>query len=154
MPVLAAGILLYRIRSGVVQVLLIHPGGPYYKRKDEGIWSVPKGLLSEGEEELTAAVREFEEETGMKPTGPFHLLPQVKYGSGKRLTVYACEGDFEVGQLRSNTFELEWPPGSGVKQEFPEADKAEWFELPEACVKMLPAQLILLDALKSKISAD
>jgi predicted NUDIX family NTP pyrophosphohydrolase len=151
MPVLAAGILLYRVRAGEPEVLLIHPGGPFYKRKDEGIWSIPKGIISAGEDELTTAIREFSEETGMKPEGPFQLLPLVRYGSGKRLTAFACKGDFNVDLLKSNTFELEWPPGSGTKQAFPEADKAEWFGIPEARVKMLPAQLILLEALEKSL---
>ena len=110
MPVRAAGILLYRIRDNATEVLLIHPGGPFYQKREEGIWSIPKGVIDSGEDPLSAAIREFREETGMKPEGPFVLLPEARYGSGKRLTAYACEGNFDPEQLISNSFSLEWPP--------------------------------------------
>lgn len=147
MAVKASGILLYRQRSGQTEVLLVHPGGPFYKRKDDDIWSVPKGLYEKDEDPLAAAVREFEEETGGKVSGPFRQLNEVKYSSGKRLTVFACEGDFDVADFSSNTFEMEWPPGSGKKERFPEVDKAEWFSLEVARRKLLPAQKPLIDEL-------
>ena len=147
MPVRAAGILLYRFRGELPEILLIHPGGPFYQKRNEGIWSVPKGLIDEGEAPESAAVREFYEETGMKPSGPFIPMPEVRYGSGKRLTVFACEGDFDTTKLISNTFTLEWPPKSGRFAEFPEVDKAGWFDLTEAAIRILPAQKILLTAL-------
>lgn len=151
MPVLAAGILLYRRFDDSFEVLLIHPGGPYYKNKDEGIWSVPKGIIDPSADLLTNALREFEEETGMQPEGPFVLLPEVKYGSGKRLTVYACEGDLEVSMLHSNLFEMEWPPKSGKMCSFPEADRGAWYLPKKALEKMLPAQRSLISALENHL---
>jgi predicted NUDIX family NTP pyrophosphohydrolase len=148
MPVRAAGVLLYRIRNNRTEVLLIHPGGPFYRKREEGIWSIPKGLMDAGEEPLNAAIREFMEETGMTPKGPFVMLPEVRYGSGKRLTAFASEGDFDPANLISNTFSLEWPPKSGKFVDFPEADRAGWFDLKEAAVRILPAQLILLNAVE------
>lgn len=148
MPVRAAGILLYRVRNSETEVLLIHPGGPFYRKREEGIWSIPKGLIDGAEDPLEAAIREFSEETGMKPDGPFVLLPEARYGSGKRLTAYACEGNFDPEKLVSNTFSLEWPPQSGKFSEFPEADRAAWYNLKEAFNRILPAQRILLDTLE------
>ena len=147
MPVLASGILLFREVECKPEVLLIHPGGPFYKNKDSGIWSVPKGIRNPDEDPLLAAIREFSEETGMTPAGPYIELPLVKYGSGKRLTVFACRGDLDLDEFKSNEFELEWPPKSGKTVLFPEADKAGWFDLESARVKMLPAQQPLLHAL-------
>lgn len=147
MPPKAAGILLYRIRKDELEVLLVHPGGPYYKRIDDGIWSIPKGLYEPGEDPLDAARREFNEETGGTVSGPYKLLPEVKYSSGKRLTVYACKGEFELEQFKSNSFELEWPPGSGILQAFPEADRAGWFNIENAKQKILSAQVPLLEDL-------
>jgi predicted NUDIX family NTP pyrophosphohydrolase len=147
MPVLASGILLYREKEGKPEVLLIHPGGPFYKNKDAGIWSVPKGIRNPDEDPLVAAIREFSEETGAVPVGPYVELPEVRYGSGKRLTVFACRGDLDLKDFKSNEFELEWPPKSGKTALFPEADKAGWFDVDTARIKMLPAQQPLLPAL-------
>lgn len=151
MPVRAAGILLYKRDPAGFKVLLIHPGGPFYVRKDEGIWSVPKGIIASGEDVQNAALREFYEETGHQISGELMLLPEVRYGSGKRLTVFACEGDFDLASFKSNEFEIEWPPKSGMIKSFPEADRAGWFNADEAAIKILPAQRILLDAIQERI---
>ena len=147
MPVRAAGVLLYKNDEFGLKVLLIHPGGPYYIRKDEGIWSVPKGIIDPGEDVQVAACREFFEETGHRISGDLLLLPEVRYGSGKRLTVFASEGDLDLDSFKSNEFEMEWPPKSGRMQSFPEADKAGWFSMEEAALKILPAQRTVLEAL-------
>lgn len=147
-PKLSAGILLYRLRDGQVEVLLIHPGGPLWANKDEAAWSVPKGEYEPGEDPLTAAVREFREETGFDLEGPYAPLHPVKQGSGKVLSVWAVRGDADASAMRSNTFTLEWPPKSGRYREFPEADRAAWFDLAMARLKLLPGQRPLLDQLE------
>lgn len=147
----SAGILLFRHNDGSVQVLLIHPGGPYWRRKDEGAWSIPKGLFGEVEEPLSAAKREFLEETGMTPRGVFIELGEFRQPSGKRLTVWALEGDFDLASFRSNTFRMEWPPKSDRFEDFP--DRAEWFDVGNATRKITEAQRPILDALLRLLSS-
>ncbi|HKQ62657.1 MAG TPA: NUDIX domain-containing protein [Candidatus Polarisedimenticolaceae bacterium] len=143
----SVGLLLYRLRDGRLEVLLVHPGGPLWKNKDLGAWSVPKGEVAAGEDELAAARREVEEETGLRPAGPFHPLGSVVQRGGKTVIAWACEGDGDPAAIRSNSFELEWPPRSGRKQRFPEIDRAAWFGLEEAAARILAAQAELLERL-------
>jgi predicted NUDIX family NTP pyrophosphohydrolase len=138
---LSAGILLYRRRSGMLEIFLVHPGGPYWSKKDLGAWSIPKGEYDAGEDPLSAAKREFQEETGFVPTaGELNSLSEIKLASGKVVTAWAVEGDGDADAIRSNMFSMEWPPKSGKMQEFPEVDRAAWFTLPEANEKIHPAQ--------------
>jgi predicted NUDIX family NTP pyrophosphohydrolase len=148
----SAGLLMYRVRNGKLEVLLVHLGGPYWARKDEGAWFVPKGGLEEGEEELAAARREFQEETGMESHAPFLELGSVYHKSGKRVTAWAFRGDGDPGKLRSNTFRIEWPPKSGKFKEFPEIDRANFFTIGAAAKKMHPAEFELLQRLEQKIT--
>jgi predicted NUDIX family NTP pyrophosphohydrolase len=145
----SAGILLYRVRGGEPEVLLVHPGGPFWARKDAGAWSIPKGEHSEDEDGQAAALREFEEETGTALT-PSALadLGTVRLKSGKLVAAWAVEGDLDADAITSNTFELEWPPRSGRTQEFPEVDRAGWFGLDAAREKLNPAQVAFLDRLR------
>ena len=145
----SAGLLLFREVAGQLQVLLAHPGGPFWRNKDEGAWSIPKGGIGDGEEPLAAAQREFAEETGHAPTGPFLPLDPVRQHGGKLVHAWAVRGDFDVATLRSNTFTMEWPPHSGRRQEFPEIDRAEWFPLEPAQRKILAGQLPLLRQLQA-----
>jgi predicted NUDIX family NTP pyrophosphohydrolase len=147
MPQRSAGILMYRRQGDAVDVLLVHPGGPFWKNKDEGAWSIPKGLYQESEDALAAARREFEEETGAAPAGEFIPLGEFKQSSAKIVSVWAVEGEFDVTKLTSNTFALEWPPKSGKINDFPEIDRAAWFSLSEARRKILKGQRGVLDAL-------
>jgi predicted NUDIX family NTP pyrophosphohydrolase len=147
MPRRSSGILLYRRAGGGVEVLLVHPGGPFWARKNEGAWSIPKGEYGDGEEALAVARREFEEETGMRPAGEFAPLGEVKQPGRKIVTAWALAGDFEVSQLRSNTFALEWPPKSGRMAAFPEVDRAQWFDPAEARRMILPGQVAFIDRL-------
>jgi predicted NUDIX family NTP pyrophosphohydrolase len=148
MPKSSAGILLYRVRAGEPEVLLVHPGGPFWARKDRGAWSIPKGEYEEGDDPRAAALREFEEETGRPlDAGELAALGKIKQRGGKVVTAWAAEGDLDPAAITSNTFELEWPPRSGRMREFPEVDSAQWFALPEARTKILPAQEELLDRL-------
>jgi predicted NUDIX family NTP pyrophosphohydrolase len=147
MPKAAAGLLLYRRHSAGIEVLLAHPGGPFWSRKDVGAWSIPKGEIDPGEDPVAAARREFREEIGLEVTGPVAPLGQQKQGSGKLVRIWASEGVFDPAQLRSNTFEMEWPKGSGRTQTFPEVDRAAWFALDEARRRILPGQAPFLDAL-------
>jgi predicted NUDIX family NTP pyrophosphohydrolase len=149
MPERSAGILLYRHTGGKgIEVLLVHPGGPFFARRDAGAWSVPKGLYEDGEEPLAAARREFSEELGSTcPDGPAIDLGEVRQRSGKRVTAWAVEGDLDADAITSNTFTMEWPPRSGRTQEFPEVDRAGWFVLDEARVKILAAQAEFLERL-------
>ncbi len=146
----SAGILAYRFSGKGLEVLLIHPGGPYWARKDLGVWSIPKGIVEENENELEAAKREFKEETGFDATGNVLDLGTVKY-SGKTVHVWAIKGDFDASKAKSNMFEMEWPKGSGKIEKFPEADKAEWFSISEAKQKILKVQLPFLERLKEKL---
>jgi len=148
----SAGILLYRRRAGQLEVLLAHPGGPFWRHRDEGAWTIPKGLVDANESAEDAARREFREELGVECPGALVALGSVRQRSGKIVEAFAAEGDFEVEALASNTFELEWPPRSGRTATFPEIDRAEWMALPLARVKMLDAQRGLLDRLESMIA--
>ena len=148
MAAVSAGILLYRRCAGEVEVLLVHPGGPFWSRRDAGAWSIPKGEHPAGEEPLLAARREFAEELGVQPPdGPPEDLGEIRQKAGKRVRAWALEGDLDAGAITSNTFELEWPPRSGRMIEVPEVDRAEWFTLAEAREKINPAQAALLDRL-------
>lgn len=147
----SAGLLLYRLAGGRPEVLLVHPGGPFFRSRDEGAWSIPKGELEEGEDPLAAARREVEEETGLRPGGPFLELGSVTQKGGKEVRAWAVEGDCDPAAIRSNTFEMEWPPRSGRKREFPEIDRAAFFALDEARRKINPAQTALLDELEEKL---
>jgi len=133
--------------------LLLHQGGPFWARKDEGAWTIPKGLCEAGEEPLEAARREFAEETGGNAVGPFAELGVFRLGSGKALSVWMAEGDFEVGGFVSNRFEMEWPPRSGKRQFFPEADRAEWFNLNEAERKLTKGQAPMIGALRDWLAS-
>jgi predicted NUDIX family NTP pyrophosphohydrolase len=145
MPKVSAGLVLYRMRDGVVQVLLVHPGGPFWAKKDAGSWSIPKGEAQPGEDLLAAAVREVGEETGLRIEGPFTPLAPVKQSS-KIVHAWAAPFDGDADAITSNTFSIEYPPRSGRVREFPEVDKAAWFERDAAREKILPGQLPLLDA--------
>ncbi len=143
----SAGILLYRWRAGRLEVLLVHPGGPFFARKDEGAWSIPKGEVEPGEAPLDAARREFEEETGVRLAGPFVELPPVRQRGGKVVHAWAVEADCDPDGIRSDTVTLEWPPRSGRTVAFPEVDRAAFFDLGEARRKINPAQAEWLDLL-------
>ncbi|WAJ45006.1 NUDIX domain-containing protein [Mycobacterium sp. Aquia_216] len=148
MPKLSAGVLLYRIFDGVVEVLLAHPGGPFWVRKDDGAWSIPKGEYTDGEDPWAAAQREFAEELGLPvPAGPRLDLGVLKQPSGKVVTAFAVRTDLDVTDARSNTFELEWPKGSGTVREFPEVDRVGWFPVTRARTKLLKGQRPYLDLL-------
>ncbi|MEE6136446.1 NUDIX domain-containing protein [Mycobacterium sp. 050128] len=148
MPKLSAGVLLYRTRDGVVEVLIAHPGGPFWARKDDAAWSIPKGEYGDGEDPWTAAQREFSEELGLPvPAGGRLDLGALKQPSGKVVTVFAVRADLDVADTRSNTFELEWPKGSGNMREFPEVDRVGWFPVAQARVKLLKGQRPYLDLL-------
>ena len=148
----SAGILLYRIAAGTREVLIVHPGGPYWARKDAGAWSIPKGEYEDGEDPQACALREFEEETGTRlPPGELAELGDVKQKGGKVVTAWAAEGDLDADAVRSNTFTMEWPPRSGRTAEFPEIDRAGWFEIEAAREKLVPAQTELLDRLAERL---
>ena len=151
MPKLSAGVLLYRIRDGVVEVLIAHPGGPFWARKDDGVWSIPKGEYPDGDDPWAAAQREFREELGLSvPAGvPIDFGP-LKQPSGKVVTAFAMAGDLDVTDARSNTFELEWPKGSGTVREFPEVDRVGWFPVTQARTKLLKGQRPYLDLLMAQ----
>jgi predicted NUDIX family NTP pyrophosphohydrolase len=142
---------MYRRERGALLVLLVHPGGPFWARKDLGAWSIPKGEYGAEESPWAAAVREFEEETSIRPNGePLHL-GEVTQASRKRITAYALEGDLEVSRIKSGTFDLEWPPRSGRVQSFPEVDRAEWFPIETARAKIVPGQRAFLDRLIAQL---
>lgn len=143
----SAGLLLYRRIANGVEVFLAHPGGPFWSRRDEGAWTIPKGLIDAGEEPLAAAKREFEEETGIAPDGPFVPLGSIRQKAGKTVHAWAWEGDADAGAIRSNTMRLQWPPGSGRWIEVPEVDRCAWFDAETARVKMNAAQAPLVDRL-------
>jgi predicted NUDIX family NTP pyrophosphohydrolase len=150
-PKLSAGVLLYRIRDDVVEGLIAHPGGPFWARKDEGAWSIPKGEYADGEDPWAAAQREFAEELGRAlPEGPRIDLGTLKQPSGKVVTAFAVLGDFDITDARSNTFELEWPKGSGAVREFPEVDRVGWFPVAQARNKLLKGQRAFLDLLMAQ----
>ena len=147
----SAGILLYRRRSGRIEVLLAHPGGPFWARRDDGAWTIPKGLIDADETPEAAARREFFEELGAEATGTLAPLGSVRQRSGKHVEAFALEGDFEVAALRSNTFETEWPPHSGRMNTYPEVDRAAWMDFATARIKLLEAQRPLLDRLEASL---
>jgi len=146
----SAGILLYRIVDGQLQVFLVHPGGPFFKNKDDSSWSIPKGEFTDDENPLDAAKREFLEETGQIINGNFIELTPIQQKGGKTVHAWAVEGDIDHETIVSNTFEIEWPPRSGKKQSFPEIDRAAWFDLETAKVKINAAQAGLIDELRLK----
>lgn len=148
----SAGILLYRRRDGALEVLLVHPGGPAWARRDAGAWSIPKGELDNGEAPLAAARREFAEELGTElPDGEAVDLGEVRQKSGKLVTAWAVGGDLDPATVVSNTFEMQWPPRSGRTQTFPEVDRADWFSLEAAADKLNPGQVPLLDRLREAL---
>lgn len=148
----SAGILMYKYRADELLVLLVHPGGPYWAKRDLGSWSIPKGEY-EGEDPLTAAGREFQEETGGQVQGPFLSLGEVTHSNRKTVSAWAAEGDFDPKTLKSNLCEIEWPPKSGITQLIAEADRAEWFSLQDARVKILAGQRPFLDRLESALKS-
>ncbi|HEX7812725.1 MAG TPA: NUDIX domain-containing protein [Burkholderiales bacterium] len=145
---LSAGILLYRIRSGALEVLLVHPGGPFWAKKDTGAWSIPKGEFEDGADPLETAKREFLEETGSPVRGKFVALVPLKQKSGKIIYAWAVEGNLDASTIVSNTFSMDWPPRSGKQREFPEVDRGEWFTIPAAREKLQEGQLGFLDELE------
>ncbi len=147
----SAGILLYRRKAGTLEVFLVHPGGPFWANRDEGAWSIPKGEFDE-EEPLAAARREFEEETGFSISGNFTALKPVRQKGGKTVYAFAVEGNCDAGAIRSNTFEMEWPRGSGKLAAFPEADRAQWFDSSIAKLKLNQAQANLIDQLQALLA--
>lgn len=150
----SAGVLLFRRSSEDVEVLLGHPGGPYWTRRDDGAWTIPKGLIEPNEEPLLAAQREFEEETGHRPAGNSFNLGQAKQPGGKIVHAWAVEGDWDPADLRSNVFEMEWPPKSGKTQSFPEIDRAAWFGVADARHKILKGQALFIDRLLAAIKVE
>jgi predicted NUDIX family NTP pyrophosphohydrolase len=155
-PRLSAGLLLYRFNDEAqVEILLVHPGGPFWAKKDDGVWSLPKGEYDAGEEALDAAEREFDEELGRPaPEGARIDLGELDQSSAKRVHAWAIEGDFDADHITSNTFEMEWPPKSGTRVELPEVDRAAWFTLFEARTKLLPGQVGFLDRLGATIDKN
>jgi predicted NUDIX family NTP pyrophosphohydrolase len=149
----SAGLLLYRIENEL-QVLLVHPGGPFFRNKDEGAWTIPKGEIQPGEDPLEAARREFQEETGACPDGPLLGLQPIKQKGGKIVHAWAIRGNLDPAAIVSNTFRLEWPPKSGRITEFPEVDRAQWFTLDQARQKINAAQIPLLDELQQKLLGE
>jgi len=143
----SAGILLYRRSPEGLEVLLVHPGGPFWQRRDAGAWQIPKGKIDEGEEILAAALREFQEELGVALEGEARPMSRIRQASGKWVDTFAIEGDLDADAIVSATFEMEWPPRSGMMRSFPEVDRARWFTMREARDKMLVSQLPLLDEL-------
>jgi len=147
----SAGLLLYRKVDDLVEVFLVHPGGPFWAKKDDGAWSIPKGEMAEGEEALEGAKREFQEETGFEMKGTFEALEPVKQTGGKIVYAWAIKGDIDSSAIRSNNFSMEWPPGSKKTREFPEVDRGGWFALATARTKILASQSPLLEELRRKL---
>ena len=154
MPRISAGLLMSRILNGKLQVLLAHPGGPFFKNKDEGAWTIPKGEIEPGEDLLEAARREFEEETGITPTGPFIALTPIKQKGGQIVHVWWFKGDCDPAQIVSNTFTMEWPPHSGREVEFPEIDRADFFDVAEASRKIQAGQGALIVELQRIVDLE
>lgn len=151
----SAGLLLYRIKNKIPEVFLVHPGGPFWSKKEIGAWSIPKGEVEEGEDYLRAAIREMQEETGISIEiykKEIITLKEIKQNPGKIISAWASEADFDASGIKSNNFEIEWPPKSGKQQSFPEVDKAGWFCFEEARKKILPGQTALLEELKQKLT--
>ncbi len=143
---------MYRVRDGTTEVLLVHPGGPFWAGKDEGVWSIPKGEFTD-EDPLDAAKREFREETGFTASGAFQPLDPIRQTGGKRVFAWAVEGDCDAAGIQSNTFRVEWPPHSGQWKTFPEVDRAAWFSLPQAKEKLLKSQQPLLEQLEQMLKS-
>ncbi|WP_064692820.1 NUDIX domain-containing protein [Rhizobium aegyptiacum] len=156
MPVRSAGLLIYRLCETRLEVLLVHPGGPFWAKKDEGAWSIPKGLIEAGEDELSAAIREAQEELGFEIRGTFARLGEYRQPGGKVVVVWSVEADsaLDVETVRSSRFQIEWPPRSGRIQSFPEVDRAGWFPSAEAEVKILKGQLAMLADLLKQLGRD
>ena len=154
MAQISAGLLMYRLQHGQLQVLLVHPGGPFFRNKDDGAWTIPKGEVQPGEELLATARREFAEELGIAPTGEFIALTAVKQKGGKTVHCWAFAGDLDPASIVSNTFQLEWPPKSGRMMDFPEVDRAEWFTATDAMQKINAAQTAFITELQTKLSPD
>lgn len=149
----SAGLLIYRIAApGHPEVLLVHPGGPFWARRDDGAWSIPKGGVEPEEDDLTAARREVREETGASIDGPFTLLGEFRQPGGKIVVAWAAEAEIDVATVVSNSFEMQWPPKSGVIRSFPEVDRAAWFDLEQAALKILKGQQAILQALPALLS--
>ena len=149
MPKKSAGLLLYRQSDKSIEVFLVHPGGPFWIRKDDGAWSIPKGEFADGEDTLEAAKREFKEETGFDVEGEFEAMLPIKQSGGKLVYAWAVQGDMDASAIRSNSFSMEWPPGSGQIQDFPEVDRGSWFDLNSAKRKILKSQLEFLEQLQA-----
>ena len=147
----SAGVLLYRRKTEILEVFLVHPGGPFWKNKDAGVWTIPKGEFTNDEPALDAAQREFREETGYALTGPFQPLSPIRQKGGKRVFAWAAPGDLDPAKIVSNTFVIEWPRKSGKQQTFPEVDKGGWFSLADARLIINPAQIAFLDELEETI---
>jgi predicted NUDIX family NTP pyrophosphohydrolase len=153
MTVHSGGILLFRRLAGNLQVMLVHPGGPYWENKDEGVWSIPKGLFEENEGPLEAARREFAEETGFDAEGKFIKLGELVQPSKKIVHAWALEGDLDTTRIRSNTFTLEWPPNTGRLEDYPEIDKGQWFDIAEARTKITKGQLGFINRLIERLES-
>jgi predicted NUDIX family NTP pyrophosphohydrolase len=149
MPQLSAGLVMYRKSESLPEVYLVHPGGPFWAKKEEGAWTIPKGLIEEGESKLEAAKREFAEETSIIPSGPFIDLGEIRQKSGKQVYAWAFEGDCDPPPIKSNTFTLEWPPKSGRISEFPEVDQGKFFGIMEARRKINPQQVEFINRLEA-----
>jgi len=151
---MSAGVLLFRRTGGTIEVLLAHPGGPYWRNRDAGAWQLPKGAIEEGEAPFAAALREAGEELGIRPEGTVLPLGQVRQAGGKLVEAFAIETDFDPATLTSNSFDLEWPPRSGKVEHFPEIDAVRWFDLDQARPMMLPSQHAFLDRLKNALTGE
>jgi len=149
---LSAGILLYRRKSGTIEVLLIHPGGPFWRGREQGAWMIPKGGVEEGEDVAACALREFEEELGTRPEGTPRPLCRIRQAGGKWVEAFVLEGDLDPERIVSNEFQVEWPPRSGEYRSYPEVDRAAWFGLAEARAQILPSQTPILDALEAELA--
>jgi predicted NUDIX family NTP pyrophosphohydrolase len=154
LPVTSAGILLFRGHGETLELLLVHPGGPFWRNRDEGAWMIPKGVIGPGEDPAAAAIREFEEELGAPPPGTPRPLCRIRQKGGKYVEAFALEGDFDAETIVSNHFTLEYPPRSGRFETFPEVDRAAWFPVAQARTMILPSQLPLLDALEASLAGS
>ena len=154
MPGVSAGVILYKRDGEELSVLLILPGGPYWRNKDVGAWMIPKGGIEPGEAASEAALREFEEELGTRLTGALRPLCRIRQAGGKWVEAFALEGDLDASRIVSNSFEIEWPPRSGQMQSYPEVDRAAWFTLAQAHARILPSQRPILDALEAELAAS
>jgi len=154
MAKMSAGLVMYRYRDAKLEVFLVHPGGPFWSKKDDGVWSIPKGEYTADEKPFEVAKREFKEETGYEAEGKFIQLSPIKQPGGKIVTAWAFEGDCDAGEIKSNTFSMEWPPRSGKKAEFPEVDRAAWFPIAVAKIKLLKGQIGFIDQLCKTLVYD